>query len=184
MGAMLGDFVRGNKALARYDPATRLGIRLHRHIDTTTDSLPAVSDLLKGLQPPFRRYGGIIIDLVFDHELAKRWDAYSDLPLDRFDAGVREMLAANDHLVPERLRGFMRYADRRGLFEAYRRESEILHSLLGVGLRLSRANPLHRVGEIWSDFQPRVETCFEPVFAEIQSDVETWLKSKSAITGS
>lgn len=184
LGAMLGDFVRGNAALARFDAATRLGISLHRHIDATTDALPAVSGLLRQLQPPFRRYGGITIDLAFDHELAKRWDEYSDLSLADFDLGVREMLAMNDTILPERLRGFMRYADRRGLFEAYRERLEILHSLRGVGRRLSRANPLHRVDEIWDDFQPKVGEVFEPVFAEIQSDVAGWLKSKSTITGS
>ncbi len=184
LGGMLGDFVRGNEALSRYNEATRLGIRLHRHIDASTDALPAVSDLLASLQPPFRRYGGIIIDLAFDHELAKRWDDYSEISLKEFDLGVRELLARHDHLVPGQLRGFMRYADRRGLFATYREESEILHSLLGVGQRLSRPNPLHRVDEIWSDFQPAVAACFSPVFSEIQSDVSDWLKSKSAMTGS
>lgn len=184
LGAMLGDFVRGREALSRYDEATRLGIRLHRHIDASTDALPAVSNLLARLQSPFRRYGGIIIDLAFDHELAKRWDEYSEKTLREYDLGVRELLARHDDLLPGRLRSFMRYADCRGLFETYREESEILHSLLGVGQRLSRPNPLHRVDEIWSDFQPAVAACFAPVISEIQSDVSDWLKSKSAMTGS
>lgn len=184
LGAMLGDFVRGNEALSHYDQATRLGIRLHRHIDASTDALPAVAGLLGRLQPPFRRYGGIIIDLAFDHELAKRWDEYSEVSLKNFDHGVRELLARHDHLVPGRLRGFMRYADRRGLFETYRKESEILHSLLGVGQRLSRPNPLHRVDEIWAGFEPAVAACFAPVFSQVQSGVADWLKSKSTITGS
>lgn len=184
LGAMLGDFVRGREALARYDEATRLGIRLHRHIDASTDALPAVADLLASLQPPFRRYGGIIIDLALDHELAKHWSEYSDVTLQAFDVEVRELLARHDHLVPGKLRGFMRYADQRGLFESYRHESEVLHSLMGVGQRLTRANPLHRTDEIWSDFQPRVAACFQPVFSDIQSDIAAWLKSKSTITGS
>ena len=184
LGAMLGDFVRGNEALARYDAATRLGIRLHRHIDATTDSLPAVRTLLTKLQPPFRRYGGIIIDLAFDHELAKRWDEYSDSSLRDFDLGVREMLKANDALLPDRLRRFMSYADRRGLFASYREESEILLSLKGIGKRVSRANPLHRVDEIWGDFKPKAAEGFDLSFGEIQSDVREWLKSKSTTTGS
>jgi acyl carrier protein phosphodiesterase len=184
LGAMLGDFVRGKEALARFDTSIRLGIRLHRHIDATTDALPAVSGLLSQLQPPFRRYGGIIIDVALDHELARHWSEYSSVSLEEFDLCVREMLASNDALLPERLRGFMRYADRRGLFEAYREKQEVLHSLKGLGRRLSRANPLHRVDEIWDDFQPLVANRFEHVFSEIQLDVADWLKSKSTITGS
>ena len=94
------------------------------------------------------------------------------------------MLAWHDSQLPERLKGFIRYADRRGLFAAYRDEAEILYSLQGIGHRLSRPNPLHRVDEIWGDFEPLVSACFEPVFAEIQSDVAKWLKSRSTITGS
>jgi len=184
LGAMLGDFVRGKQALAQYDDDIQRGIMLHRHIDAYTDSLPGVSELRSWFVPPFRRYGGIIIDLALDYELAQRWKDYSEVSLEDFDQGVREMLARHQKQLPGRLNGFMRYADRRGLFAAYREESEILYSLRGVGRRLSRPNPLHRVHEVWGDFEPLVSARFEPVFEEIQSDAVRWLKSRSTITGS
>ena len=184
LGAMLGDFVRGREALSEFGTDVQLGIMLHRHIDSFTDSLPGVRGLLTSLDPPFRRYGGIIIDLALDYELANRWEDYSDLSLEDFDLAVREMLTLHDGQLPDRLKRFMWYADRRGLFAAYQEESEILHSLKGIGHRLTRANPLHRVDEIWSDFEPLVAARFEGVFAEIQLDVAEWLKEKSMITGS
>ena len=184
LGAMLGDFIRGKHAVTRFNPEIQLGIGLHRHVDTHTDALPGVVELRAGFSPPFRRYGGIIIDLTFDHVLACRWDDYSAISLEQFDSGVRDMLKRHDKLLPERLRGFMRYADRRGLFAAYRNESEIIHSLKGIGRRLSRPNPLHRVEGIWADFAAEAAARFAPLFSEIQSDAETWLKSKSTITGS
>ena len=181
---MLGDFVRGKQALAEFDDDIQRGIMLHRHIDAFTDSLPGIIELRSWFLPPFRRYGGIIIDLAFDYELAIRWNGYSETSLENFDQGVREMLARHDKQLTGQLKGFMHYADRRGLFTAYREEPEILYSLRGVGRRLSRPNPLHRVDELWGDFEPLVSACFEPVFEEIQSDVVGWLKSKSTITGS
>lgn len=184
LGAMLGDFIRGSQAVAGFSPEVSLGIRLHRHIDARTDALSGMVELRSGFPAPFRRYGGIIIDLGFDHLLARRWGQYSDVTLEDFDAGVRAMLARHDGLLPPRLRDFMRYADRRGLFAAYREESEILHSLRGVGRRLSRPNPLNRVDEIWAEFATELDTRFEPLFGEVQSEVESWLKSKSTITGS
>lgn len=184
LGAMLGDFVRGRKALADYSPDLARGIMLHRHIDAFTDGMPAVAALRKQVPAPFRRYAGIIIDLAFDHVLALRWDEYSDRSLGAFDRDVREMLARHQALVPDRLRRFMDYADRRGLFAAYRDPAEIPHSLRGIGRRLSRPNPLHRAEEIWDDFRPRVARSFPGVFSEVQSDVADWLKSKSTTTGS
>jgi acyl carrier protein phosphodiesterase len=183
IGAMLGDFVRGN-SLGRFPPAVKSGIRLHRRIDAYSDRQPDIATLRTALPAPFRRYGGIIIDLFFDYELARRWGTYSRQTLEAFDDEVRVTLARHADLLPEDLVRFMAYADRRGLFAAYRQKAEILHSLRGIGRRLSRPNPLHRAGEIWDDFEPRVSASFESVYAALQSEVAGWLKSKSTTTGS
>ena len=179
LGAMLGDFVRGSQVLETYPDGVRRGIELHRFIDYSVDALPDVVNLRKYFRVPFRRYSGIIIDLAYDHELARRWEAYSDESLENFDLKVREMLARHDELVPEDLHRFMRYADRRGLFAAYRSKSEILLSLTGIGKRLSRPNPLERVDQIWDDLQPRFSASFDSVLRQVQKAVAVWLKEKS-----
>lgn len=184
LGAMLGDFIRGKSTLAVFCEGLQRGIMLHRHIDGFTDTLPDIVRLRQWFPSPFRRYGGIVIDLAFDHELARRWEIYSDETLEQFDLGVRRLLESNDSLLPARLKRFMDYMDRRGLFAAYRRQDEILHSLEGLGRRLSRPNPLHRVSEIWDEFEPLMSAAFESVFDEVQSDVADWLKSRSTMTGS
>ena len=184
LGAMLGDFVRGKKVLESFSDDVRLGIELHRHIDQYTDALPDIANLRRHFPAPFRRYSGIVIDLAYDHELAKRWDQYSNESLQSFDRNVRELLARHESLLPDRLSRFMSYADHRGLFAAYRKESEILRSLHGIGTRLSRPNPLHRIDDIWDGLAPYFSASFEGVFLQIQSDVAAWLKSRSTTIGS
>ncbi len=184
LGAMLGDFVRGSAALAAFAPEVRRGILLHRHIDAHIDGLPETAALRGWFPTRFRRYAGIVIDLAIDHELARRWSDHHAGSLAEFDADVRRMLARHESIVPDRLRRFMDYADRRGLFAAYREEAEILHSLRGIGHRLSRPNPLHQAEEIWSDLQPLLAANFSAIFRQTQSDVAAWLNSRSTITGS
>lgn len=184
LGALLGDFTKGNRALKRYPEHVQTGIALHRFIDSTTDDLPPVVRLRRSIEKPFRRYAGIIIDLAMDHELACRWERCSDVSLPAFDAGVRDLLARNEELVPRKLQAFMNYADRRGLFESYRDENEVLHSLRGVGRRFLRPNPLHRVDEIWVELKPAFAACFEETYPAIQSEVSGWLKRRSMTTGS
>lgn len=179
LGAMLGDFVRGSKVLESYSAGVRRGIELHRFIDSSVDTLPDVVNLRKYFKAPFRRYSGIIIDLAYDHELARRWEAYSDESLEDFDLRVREILDRHDDLVPGGLRRFMHYADRRGLFATYRNKSEILLSLAGIGTRLSRPNPLHRVDQIWDALEPRFSTSFDSVFRQVQQAVAEWLLQRS-----
>jgi len=184
LGAMLGDFVRGRRALDDYPRDVRLGIELHRHTDQFFDSLPDVLTLRRSFPASFRRYSGIVIDLAYDHELARHWENYSSQSLEQFDQEIYRLLERNDHLLPERLRQFMRYAGRRGLFAAYREKSEIMHSLRGIGSRLSRPNPLHRAEEIWDELAPRFSASFVYVFLQVQSDASSWLKSRSTTTGS
>ena len=176
LGAMLGDFIRGQIENTSLPQGTRKGILLHRWIDQYIDSLPEILKLREQFDPTFRRYSGIIIDLAFDHVLASRWEQYSNVTLEQFDRDIRDTLARHPVSLPQDLQAFMRYADRRGLFAAYRDEAEIIHSLRGVGRRLSRANPLHRVGEIWPDVKPALTHGFDTVFPQVQLAVSDWLR--------
>jgi len=184
LGGLFGDFVRGRWALKNFPEPVRQGIVLHRYIDRRTDHSAVVKKLRRSFPREFRRYAGIIIDLAFDHELAINWWRYMPGSLERFDVEIRDLLRDNAELVPEGLASFMLYADRHGLFTAYREQDVILYALAGVGTRLSRPNPLHRVTEIWPELAPEFKVAFRQVFPEIQSDVFEWRNKISTTTGS
>jgi acyl carrier protein phosphodiesterase len=184
LGGLFGDFVRGRRVLKTFPEPVRQGIVLHRYVDRCTDHSSVVKKLRRQFPREFRRYAGIIIDLAFDHELAINWWRYMPGSLERFDLEVRDLLRDNSDLVPEKLTGFMRYADRHGLFTAYREEDVTLYALAGVGTRLSRPNPLHRVSEIWPQLAPEFKLSFRQFFPQIQSEVLDWRKNTSTTTGS
>jgi acyl carrier protein phosphodiesterase len=184
LGGLFGDFVRGRHALRAYPEPVRQGIVLHRYIDKCTDRSPVIKKLRPLFPREFRRYAGIVIDLAYDHELAINWWRYMPGSLERFDLEIRDLLSDNADLVPEKLTGFMQYADRHGLFSAYREEEVVLYALTGVGKRLSRPNPLHRVSEIWPELAPEFKHSFREFFPQIQSEVLDWRQRMSTTTGS
>jgi len=184
LGGLFGDFIRGRRALRAFPVPVRQGIILHRYIDHRTDHSSVVKKLRPKFPREFRRYSGIIIDLAFDHELALNWWRYMPQSLERFDVETRDLIRDNHELVPEGLTHFMQYADRNGLFTAYRDEDVILYALAGLGTRLSRSNPLHRVAEIWPQLTLEFRSSFREFFPRIQSDVEAWCKRMSITTGS
>ena len=184
LGGLFGDFVRGRRALRSYPEPVRQGIILHRYIDKRTDQSPVVKKLRPRFPREFRRYAGIIIDLAFDHELAVNWWRYMPGSLERFDVEIRDLIRDNVEMVPDGLTGFMRYADRHGLFTAYRDEDVTLYALAGIGTRLSRSTPLHRAAELWPELAPEFRTSFREFFPEIQSDVLDWRRRMSMTTGS
>jgi len=184
MGGLIGDFVRGWRAVRVYPEPIRQGIVLHRYIDKCTDRSPVVKSLLPRFPKEFRRYAGIIIDLAFDHELAVNWWRYMPGSLERFDVEIRDLLSANAEWVPDKLDRFMHYAERHGLFSAYRQEAVMLNALADTGMRLSRPNPLHRVDEIWPEMAPQFKQSFRQFFPQIQSEVLDWRKRNPTTTGS
>ena len=184
LGGLFGDFIRGRRALRGFPEPIRQGIVLHRYIDRRTDHSAVVKKLRRVFPREFRRYAGIIIDLAFDHELAVNWWRYMPGSLERFDVEIRDLLRDNKELMPQGLTDFMAYADRHGLFTAYREEDVTLFALAGLGTRLSRPNPLHRVAEIWPGLAPEFKVAFRQFFPEIQSEVFEWRKLKSTTTGS
>ena len=185
LGGLIGDFVRGRRALKAYPEGVQDGIRLHRRIDGFTDNAREVKSMRREFPREFRRYAGIILDLAFDHELACRWPVFSSITIESFDKDTRTMLARHQDLLPEGLVRFMAYADRRGLFANYRSEEEMLHSLAGVSApRLSRLNPLHRTGEIWPELREACSETFVQFFPRLQGEVDAWLKRRSTMTGS
>jgi len=184
LGGLFGDFIRGRRALRAFPEPVQQGIVLHRYIDKTTDNSKEVKLLRPMFPREFRRYAGIIIDLAFDHELAANWWRYMPGSVERFDQEVRDLLHEHADIVPDGLNLFMRYADRHGLFSSYREIDVTLYALAGLGTRLKRPNPLHRVAEIWPELAPQFKSSFRQFFPEIQSDVVDWRKRMSTTTGS
>jgi acyl carrier protein phosphodiesterase len=100
VGNFIADFVRG-KELENYPKKVQLGIRLHRAIDTYTDSHPLVKQVQSFLIPRFGHYSRVISDIFFDYFLAKNWKNYSDTPLEQFSLDTYRTLSSYPHKLPE-----------------------------------------------------------------------------------
>ncbi|MEO7916777.1 MAG: ACP phosphodiesterase [Dokdonella sp.] len=166
LGSWLGDFVHGN-----IDPDLRAGVRsglaLHRAVDVFTDRHPIVVSARNVFQPPYRRYAGIILDIWFDHLLARDFRRWSRQPLEIYSQEARELLHRRSNLLPAALRRFLAYMQVHDLPFAYRDESQIERVFAGVGSRLSRANPLaSSIAEI-ERLRPELQAAFDAFFPDL-----------------
>jgi acyl carrier protein phosphodiesterase len=82
LGNLLPDLVPARE-LAALPEEYRRGVRCHHRIDAFTDAHPLFRRSVARLSPPFRRFGGIIVDVFYDHCLAVGWAGHSALPLRR-----------------------------------------------------------------------------------------------------
>lgn len=141
LGSLMGDFVRGaiDRELA---VGIRDGIALHRAIDVFTDTHPLIVDARAQFRPPYRRYAGILLDIWFDHLLARDFAQWSATPLATFNRRVIDVLDREHARLPENLQRFSRYMRVEGLLATYADRDVIARVLAGVGSRLKRDNPL------------------------------------------
>ena len=171
LGAMLGDFWRGAPD-ADWAPAVQAGVRLHRKIDVYTDRHPLVATARRLFSPPLRRYAGILLDVYFDHALARHWSRYAEEPIAALSTDIIDLLAANAAWLPPDLMRFAAYMRRNDLFAAYARPAVIERVLAGIGMRLRHANPLANAAPVLWDHAEELDRCFAAFFPELRGEAE------------
>lgn len=97
LGSLYGDFVKGPLA-GQWPADIEAAIRLHRRIDAFTDSHPLQARARARFPVARRRMAGMLLDLFFDHCLARDWHDYAAQPLAHFTGRVYRVLAAEPAL--------------------------------------------------------------------------------------
>jgi len=100
LGNFFADGIKG-KQYQNFLPAIQVGILLHREIDTFTDSHPTVKQSTKRLHANYSHYSGVIVDIFYDHFLAKNWINYSDKPLNQYVENFYSSLNKHFDKLPE-----------------------------------------------------------------------------------
>jgi len=104
IGNFMADGIKGS-SYKQFALPIQKGIILHRAIDTYTDAHPTVRLSTKRLHPRYHHYSGIIVDILYDHFLAKNWPVYCKTPLAEYAAEFYTLLEKNrDKLTPPILR--------------------------------------------------------------------------------
>lgn len=106
VGNFMGDYVKGQD-LNNYPKAIKKGLILHRNIDTYTDTHQIVRKCKKCFIQKYRKYAGILIDIIFDHFLTQHWNKFNPEPLDIFVIKVNNILMSYYDIFPERVQFFI-----------------------------------------------------------------------------
>lgn len=132
LGNFIADAVKGKKYLD-YPPKIAKGILLHRHIDTFTDAHPTVRKSTARLHANYSHYSGVIVDMLYDHFLAKNWNDYHPKPLEVYAENFYKMVSENTDIMPERIKSMLPYMIDNNWFVKYA-------TIEGMGEILSQMN--------------------------------------------
>ncbi|UII75744.1 ACP phosphodiesterase [Flagellimonas sp. HMM57] len=108
LGNFFADHIKGNK-YKHFPERVQKGILLHREIDTYTDSHPITKQSSKRLHHNYSHYSRVIVDIFYDHFLAKNWSSYSKTPLDIFVERFYDLLEDNYDMLPLATQRMMPY---------------------------------------------------------------------------
>jgi len=166
VGSLMGDFVKGPLDARRADAFTH-AIAMHRRIDSFTDAHPIVAASRGRVSAERRRYAGILVDVFYDHFLARHWRDYSDVALERFTARVYAALRAHHAVLPERLQYMAPRMAAGDWLASYCHVEAVAIALDRMGERLKRGNALlGSAAELEANYAA-FEADFEAFFPEV-----------------
>jgi acyl carrier protein phosphodiesterase len=166
IGNLLGDFVKGSIENI-YPHEIVKGIYLHRKIDSFTDSHPIFRSSKRLISINRRKFSGIMIDVFYDHFLAKNWSEYSNIALNDFTNRVYQVLQENKKILPERLKSILPDMIAYDWLASYKQFSVIDRAINGLSRRIKRKNNLFGgVEELFLNYH-QLQTDFSMFFPEL-----------------
>ena len=162
VGAFLGDFVKGKIGANDFPPLMRDEIVIHRRIDAFTDANEITMDSKNRFVKTRRRFAGIVLDVAFDHFLAKNWTDYAAENLDDFARFAYHALAANAHLFPVDFQPFLPRMIADDFLAAYRDFNRVEFALQRLSLRVRNSENMR---EAFAELAANYD-CFENDFRD------------------
>ncbi len=156
IGNFMADHIKGSKYKS-YSDDLQKGILLHRQIDSFTDGHKITRISKRRLDDQYGLYRGIIIDIFYDHFLAKNWSLYSDIPLPDYTQFFYKRLNRHYDVLPEKVKYMSKYLIRDDWLLSYADVEGIQKVLEGMNRRtggLSKMNlAIKDLEEHYEDFE-------------------------------
>ncbi len=166
IGNFMADGIRG-KQFEHFPEEVQKGIILHRSIDTYTDSHAIFRQSTKRLHEKYHHYSGVIVDIVYDHFLAKNWTKYSDEKLETFVNRFYRSLHENYDILTEKTQDLMPYMIQRNWLLSYQTVEGIHQILTQMDRRSKNESKMQyasaELKEFYSEFEQEFTLFFEDI---------------------
>ncbi|MCD6068864.1 MAG: hypothetical protein K0S33_3690 [Bacteroidetes bacterium] len=167
-GNFIADSVKGDH-FNDYPPGVRDGILMHRAIDDFTDHHPVVLSGKKVFSSQFDKYSGVLIDVYFDHLLAKHFGNYSTIPLNEFAIHTYDILRPWQYLFPENAGRFFGYMLKENILLRYADLEGIEQVLKGITYRIKNRMILNESLQLFIENEDLLYEYFVEFFEDIRN---------------
>lgn len=173
IGNFIADSVK-SKGYKKFPDKIKKGILLHRAIDSYTDAHPMHKQSSSRLYPVYRHYNRVIVDIFYDHFLAKNWTSYSDTPLELYVDNFYTTLEQYYSLLPRGVQRMMPYMISDNWLLNYAELEGIARVLQGMNRRTkNRSKMQYAISELEEFYES-----FEAEFTSFFEDLTLFSKQK------
>lgn len=176
IGNFMADGIRG-KHFETFPLDVQKGIILHRAIDTYTDAHPVFRTSTKKLHSRYHHYAGVIVDVFYDHFLAKNWTKYSNENLDDYIQQFYKSLDDNTAILTERTIGLMPYMIKSNWLLSYQTVDGIDTILTQMDSRTKNESKMRFATDELKEFYLEFEQEFTEFFADLRKHAKEKLMS-------
>ena len=175
VGNFIGDFVKGSQ-MSQYSETIQKGIRLHRSIDSYTDNHEVVLQSKIRLREKFRHYAPVIVDVYYDHFLAKNWSSFSRIPLKTYTENFYQLMKKYVEIIPKGVNHMLSFMSRDNWLYNYQFIEGIDRALTGMSRRTKYENKMDEASQTLKDHYGAFEEEFNQFFPELESHVSNFEK--------
>ncbi len=169
LGSLIADFTRGRlQTLAKdYPPGVMWGIALHRQVDRFTDDNSWVIQSRRRIAAPYRRYSGIILDILYDHFLSSYWSEFSGQDRQSFIQDIYRLLDRRRNDLPAQLSALVPRMQREDWLGSYAEFEVIGQVYQRMSQRMRQPNRLAGAMEDVRRHYPELAQDFRQFFPEL-----------------
>lgn len=164
IGNFMADSIHG-KRYENYQADIKKGILLHRFIDSFTDMHPIYRQSKHRLHEKYGHYSGVIMDIVYDHFLAKNWSEYSEIPLEIYAKNFYLLLKDNFEILTEKTQGIYPFMVERNWLLSYSSLDGLQMILFQMNHRtknrVAMQNAIAEINEFYIEFENEFTLFFE-----------------------
>lgn len=169
LGNFIADHIKG-KAYRDYPRGIQQGILLHRFIDSYTDAHPNFKQAAQLFFPTHRHYSRVLVDMYFDHLLARDWLHYHpQKPLPDFARDFYSVLNTHIELLPKNFQKINRIIREQDWFNGYAQLQELERILMHMDRRTRFDSQLQASVAVFKHIQSDFEALFPPFFTDLRA---------------
>ena len=162
LGNLCGDFIKGSK-FEGLNASIVEGVRLHRSIDSFTDSHQLFKEAKTIVRPHFKLFSGVVIDMFLDYFIAKNHSS-----LKKHAQYVYDSAHVHSVNLPDSFNNLLFYMEKYNWLESYAELEGLRRIMLQMRKRIGDKSPLEESVDILIQKEDEFNLLFTQIWRDAQ----------------